>query len=86
MLRRIFVKEGFAGIYAGIYPTLVMGVPNTVLYFVMYEELREKKQWRQQQQQQQQQQQELAILMIQVVQVVKIGGGFQRLPVVPPGH
>jgi solute carrier family 25 protein 39/40 len=39
MLRGIFMKEGFAGIYAGIYPTLVMGVPNTVLYFVTYEEL-----------------------------------------------
>ena len=38
-IRRIFMKEGLAGIYAGLYPTLVMGVPNTVLYFITYEEL-----------------------------------------------
>jgi len=39
MLRRIFRKEGFGGIYAGIRPTLVMAVPNTVLYFSAYEEM-----------------------------------------------
>ena len=39
MIRRIFATEGLAGIYAGLAPTLVMGVPNTVLYFVTYEEL-----------------------------------------------
>jgi solute carrier family 25 protein 39/40 len=38
-LRRIFITEGFTGIYAGLVPTLVMGVPNTVLYFITYEEL-----------------------------------------------
>jgi solute carrier family 25 protein 39/40 len=39
MVRRIFATEGLAGIYAGLAPTLVMGVPNTVLYFITYEEL-----------------------------------------------
>ena len=39
MLRHIFKTEGVAGIYAGLAPTLVMGVPNTVLYFVSYDEL-----------------------------------------------
>jgi hypothetical protein len=38
-LRNIFVKEGMPGIYAGLGATLVMGVPNTVLYFVSYDEL-----------------------------------------------
>ena len=39
MLRRIFQAEGFSGIYAGIRPTLVMAMPNTVLYFSAYDEL-----------------------------------------------
>lgn len=39
MLRRIFRSEGFPGIYAGLRPTLVMAVPNTVLYFSAYEEM-----------------------------------------------
>jgi len=39
ILRRIFLTEGFAGIYAGLAPTLVMGIPNTVLYFCSYEEI-----------------------------------------------
>jgi solute carrier family 25, member 39/40 len=39
MLRHIFKTEGLAGIYAGLGATLVMGVPNTVLYFVSYDEL-----------------------------------------------
>jgi solute carrier family 25 protein 39/40 len=39
MLRNIYIKEGFAGIYAGLAPTLVMSVPNTVLYFTTYDEL-----------------------------------------------
>mmetsp|Transcript_14375 Transcript_14375/g.23725 ORF Transcript_14375/g.23725 Transcript_14375/m.23725 type:complete len:451 (-) Transcript_14375:169-1521(-) len=39
LLRQIYVKEGFAGIYAGLAPTLVMSVPNTVLYFTTYDEL-----------------------------------------------
>jgi len=39
MIRRIFVQEGVHGIYAGLRPTLVMAVPNTVLYFSAYEEI-----------------------------------------------
>jgi solute carrier family 25 protein 39/40 len=39
MLRRIFIKEGLGGIYAGLAPTLVMSVPNTVLYFTSYDEI-----------------------------------------------
>jgi len=39
MVRRIFMEEGFAGIYAGLRPTLVMAIPNTVLYFSAYEEI-----------------------------------------------
>lgn len=38
-LRRIFQSEGIGGLYAGLRPTLVMAVPNTVLYFSAYEEL-----------------------------------------------
>ena len=33
------MEEGFAGIYAGLRPTLVMAIPNTVLYFSAYEEI-----------------------------------------------
>jgi solute carrier family 25 protein 39/40 len=39
MVRRIFLEEGVNGIYAGLRPTLVMAVPNTVLYFSAYEEI-----------------------------------------------
>ena len=39
MVRRIFIQEGFAGIYAGLAPTLLMSVPNTVLYFTAYDEI-----------------------------------------------
>jgi solute carrier family 25 protein 39/40 len=39
MLRSIFMKEGLSGIYAGLAPTLVMGIPNTIIYFYSYEEL-----------------------------------------------
>lgn len=39
MLRRIFMQEGLSGIYAGLAPTLVMSVPNTVLYFTSYDEI-----------------------------------------------
>lgn len=39
MLRSIFLKEGLGGIYAGLAPTLVMGIPNTIIYFYSYEEL-----------------------------------------------
>ena len=38
MIRRIFATEGLSGIYAGLTPTLVMSVPNTVLYFSAYDE------------------------------------------------
>lgn len=39
MLRRIFTQEGVSGIYSGLTPTLVMSVPNTVLYFTSYDEI-----------------------------------------------
>jgi solute carrier family 25 protein 39/40 len=39
IIRKIFLTEGFSGIYAGLAPTLVMGIPNTVLYFFSYEEI-----------------------------------------------
>jgi solute carrier family 25 protein 39/40 len=39
MIRRIFATEGVAGIYAGLRPTLVMAVPNTVLYYSTYDEI-----------------------------------------------
>jgi len=39
MVKRIFEEEGWSGIYAGIRPTLVMSVPNTVLYFSAYDEI-----------------------------------------------
>eukprot|EP00573_Skeletonema_grethae_P005962 CAMPEP_0201700168 /NCGR_PEP_ID=MMETSP0578-20130828/27353_1 /ASSEMBLY_ACC=CAM_ASM_000663 /TAXON_ID=267565 /ORGANISM="Skeletonema grethea, Strain CCMP 1804" /LENGTH=399 /DNA_ID=CAMNT_0048187149 /DNA_START=65 /DNA_END=1260 /DNA_ORIENTATION=+ len=35
----IFKHEGWAGIYAGLRPTLLMSVPNTVLYFTAYDEI-----------------------------------------------
>eukprot|EP00934_Nitzschia_sp_Nitz4_P005743 Nitzschia sp. Nitz4//scaffold13_size275219//71213//72334//NITZ4_000857-RA/size275219-processed-gene-0.78-mRNA-1//1//CDS//3329535963//5733//frame0 len=41
MLRSIWATEGSAGIYAGLRPTLAMAVPNTVLYFASYEEIKE---------------------------------------------
>lgn len=42
MLRNIWKTEGTAGIYAGLTPTLVMGIPNTVLYFATYEEIKDR--------------------------------------------
>jgi solute carrier family 25, member 39/40 len=42
MVRSIFLNEGFGGIYAGLAPTLVMGIPNTIIYFYCYEELATK--------------------------------------------
>lgn len=39
MIRSIFKKEGLGGIYAGLAPTLVMGIPSTIIYFYSYEEL-----------------------------------------------
>ena len=38
-LRQIYKAEGLSGIYAGLRPTLVMAVPNTVIYFSTYESL-----------------------------------------------
>ena len=40
VLRHIFATEGFAGIYAGLAPTLLMSVPNTVMYFTAYDEIK----------------------------------------------
>lgn len=39
IIRSIFMNEGLGGIYAGLAPTLVMGIPSTVLYFYTYEEI-----------------------------------------------
>lgn len=39
LLRNIYKREGFQGIYAGLGPTLLMSVPNTVLYFTSYDEI-----------------------------------------------
>ena len=39
LLRNIYKVEGVRGIYAGLGPTLVMSVPNTVLYFTAYDEI-----------------------------------------------
>ena len=39
VIRTIFVKDGFRGIYAGLGPTLLMGVPSTALYYAVYDEL-----------------------------------------------
>ena len=38
-LLSIFRHEGYPGLYAGLRPTLVMSVPNTVLYFAGYDEI-----------------------------------------------
>jgi len=38
-LSRIARNEGVGGLYAGLTPTVVMAVPNTVLYFTAYEEI-----------------------------------------------
>ena len=49
-------NEGYTGLYAGIRPTLIMSVPNTVLYFSVYDEIsmRLRRNYVVQQQQQQQ--------------------------------
>mmetsp|Transcript_13735 Transcript_13735/g.33269 ORF Transcript_13735/g.33269 Transcript_13735/m.33269 type:complete len:363 (-) Transcript_13735:1091-2179(-) len=41
-LRHIFFKEGVGSLYAGLGPTLTMGVPNTIIYFLTYDELSRK--------------------------------------------
>eukprot|EP01082_Thalassiosira_pseudonana_P003447 g2586.t1 g2586 contig12:407497-408861(-) len=38
-LLSIWHYEGFSGLYAGLRPTLLMSVPNTVLYFSAYDEI-----------------------------------------------
>lgn len=38
-LRHIFFKEGVGSLYAGLGPTLTMGVPSTIIYFLTYDEL-----------------------------------------------
>jgi solute carrier family 25 protein 39/40 len=35
----IFKHEGWSGLYAGLKPTLLMSVPNTVFYFTAYDEI-----------------------------------------------
>ncbi|KAL3806692.1 hypothetical protein ACHAXA_001158 [Cyclostephanos tholiformis] len=35
----IFKNEGYRGLYAGLGPTLLMSLPNTVVYFAAYDEL-----------------------------------------------
>lgn len=50
VLRHIFATEGFAGVYAGLAPTLVMSVPNTVMYFTVYDEIKARLELHQQQQ------------------------------------
>lgn len=39
MLRKIWTEEGIQGLYRGIRPTLIMAVPNTMLYYTTYDEL-----------------------------------------------
>lgn len=39
-LAHIFRTEGFAGIYSGLFPTLIMAVPATVLYFSAYDDFK----------------------------------------------
>jgi len=41
-LAHIFRTEGIAGIYSGLFPTLLMAVPATVLYFNAYDDLKER--------------------------------------------
>jgi len=41
-LRAVFQKEGLTGVYAGLTPTLIMSIPNTVLYFSAYDEISSK--------------------------------------------
>jgi len=37
--RHIFRSQGIVGFYAGLYPSLVMSVPNTAIYFSCYDEI-----------------------------------------------
>jgi solute carrier family 25, member 39/40 len=38
VMGRIVRKEGFAALWDGLAPTLVMAVPNTIIYMVLYDE------------------------------------------------
>ena len=42
VLRQIYGAEGVQGLYRGLRPTLVMAVPNTMLYYTCYDELVQK--------------------------------------------
>lgn len=39
MLKSLFRNEGLPGLYAGLKPTLLMSVPNTVIYLSSYDEI-----------------------------------------------
>lgn len=39
MLNAIFRTEGLSGLYAGLKPTLIMSIPNTVIYLSSYDEI-----------------------------------------------
>lgn len=39
VLRKIWMEEGISGLYRGIRPTLIMAVPNTMMYYTCYDEL-----------------------------------------------
>ena len=49
VMRHIFATEGFTGVYAGLAPTLLMSVPNTVMYFTVYDEIKARLELQQQQ-------------------------------------
>ena len=39
MLKRIAAREGYAGLYKGLRPTLIMAVPNSAVYYTAYDEI-----------------------------------------------
>ena len=39
ILANIFKKEGFKSLWSGLTPTIIMQVPNTIIYMVLYDEL-----------------------------------------------
>lgn len=50
MSRNIFRSQGVAGFYSGLYPSLIMSIPNTVTYFSCYDEIVSRmKGWRRRQ-------------------------------------
>ncbi|KAJ9448792.1 Mitochondrial carrier protein MTM1 [Diplonema papillatum] len=42
VLKSTLQREGLAGAYAGFFPTVLMSVPNNVLYFAAYEAIRDE--------------------------------------------